>query len=125
MNLLPIAQRFNSFIRYADVVKMVNFTVFSGLLSNDSKNGNFKSPLFYTFKLFSNNCLGLSVDAYVSCDTFGITQYRSIPYLDITAVYAKEKSAVFVNVVNCHQDKRSALISFLLYLILLAKLISM
>ena len=56
MNVLPVAQCFNSFIRHADVVKMANFTAFSGLLSADPKNGTYKSPLFYTFKLFSNNC---------------------------------------------------------------------
>ena len=105
MAVLPIAQCFNSFIRHADVVKMANFTMLTSLLSNDPKNGTFKSPLFYTFKMFSNNCLGTSVDTYVACDTFGTAQYKGIPYLDVTAVYSKENNTVFINVVNRHQDK--------------------
>ncbi len=105
MNILPIAQSFNSFIRHADVVKMTNFTLMTSLLSNDPKKGNYKSPLFYTFQLFSNNCLGKSVDTYVSCDSFDTDKYKGIPYLDVTTTYAKDNRTVFVNVVNRHKDK--------------------
>ncbi len=105
MNVLPVAQCLNSFIRHANVVKMANFTMLTSLLSSDAKKGTFKSPLFYTFKLFSNNCLGKSVDVYVDCDTFSTVKYTNIPYLDVTAVYAKESNTVFINVVNRHQDK--------------------
>ena len=105
LNVLPVAQSLNSFIRHADVVKMGNFTLATSLLSNDPKKGTFKSPLFYTFKLFSNNCLGTSVDTYVACDTFNTEQYKGIPYLDVTTVYSKETNTVFINVVNRHRDK--------------------
>ncbi len=105
LNVLPIAQCLNSFVRHADVVKMANFTMLTSLLSNDPKKGTFKSPLFYTFKLFSNNCIGKSVDTYVSCDTFSTVLYKGIPYLDVTTVYAKEGNAIFINVVNRHEDK--------------------
>ena len=105
LNVLPVAQSLNSFIRHADVVKMGNFTMATSLLSNDFKKGTFKSPLFYTFKLFSNNCLGTSVDTYVACDTFNTEQYKGIPYLDVTAVYSKQTNTVFINIVNRHQDK--------------------
>lgn len=108
MSVLPIAQCLNSFVRHADVVKMANFTMLTSLLSNDPGHGTFKSPVFYTFKLFSNNCLGSAVDAYVSCDTFGTAQFRSIPYLDVTAVYARSKGAVYINVINRHQSKAIA-----------------
>jgi len=108
MAVLPIAQCLNSFVRHADVVKMANFTMLTSLLSNDAKNGTFKSPVFYTFKMFSNNCLGTSIDAYVACDTFGTAQYRGIPYLDVTAVYAKANGVVYINVVNRHQSKAIA-----------------
>jgi len=104
-SVLPVAQSLNSFIRHADVVKMGNFTMLTGLLSSDPKNGTFKSPLFYTFKLFSNNCLGNSIDTYVACDTFGTEKYKGIPYLDATAVYSKGSHTVYINVVNRHQDK--------------------
>src|SRR4030095_7468725 len=65
----------------------------------------FKSPLFYTFKLFSNNCLGSAIDSYVACDTFNTEKYKRIPYLDVSSVYSKESNTVYVNVVNRHQDK--------------------
>jgi len=105
MSVLPIAQCLNSFIRHADVVKMANFTMLTSLLSSDPKNGTYKSPVFYTFKTFSNNCLGASVDTYVACDTFGTAQFRGIPYLDVTTVYSKETNTVFINVINRNKDR--------------------
>lgn len=108
LNILPIAQSLNSFIRHADVVKMGNFTMMTSLLSNDPKKGNYKSPLFYTFQLFSNNCLGNSIDTYVACDTFNTEKYKGISYLDVTTTYSKENNAVFINVVNRHKDKAIA-----------------
>lgn len=103
--VLPIAMCLNSFIRHADVVKMANFTMATSLLSSDPKKGTFKSPLFYTFKLFSNNCLGASVDTYVACDTFSTALFKGIPYLDVTTVYSKKDNAVFINVVNRKEDE--------------------
>jgi len=104
MAVLPIAQCLNTFIRHADVVKMADFTTLTSLLSTDPKKGTFKSPVFHTFKLFSNNCLGASVDTYVACDTFGTEKYKGIPYLDATAVYNKASGTVYVNVINRHQS---------------------
>ena len=104
-SVLPIAQCFNSFIRHADIVKMTNFTLLTGLLSIDREKGSFKTPLFYTFKLFSNNCRGNSIDTYVECDTFNTEQYKGIPFLDVTTVYDKETNTVYLNVVNRHKDK--------------------
>ncbi|HMO62683.1 MAG TPA: alpha-L-arabinofuranosidase C-terminal domain-containing protein [Ferruginibacter sp.] len=105
MSILPVAQSLNSFIRHADVVKMANFTLMTSLLSNDPEKGNYKSPLFYTFGLFSNNCLGNAIDTYVACDTFNTGKYKGIPYLDVTATYSKKDNTVFINVVNRHKDK--------------------
>jgi alpha-N-arabinofuranosidase len=105
MSVLPVAQSFNSFIRHADVVKMTNFTLLTSLLSNDPKQGTFKSPLFYLFKTYSNNCLGASIDTYVDCDTFNTEKYKGIQYLDVSATYSKENNTVFVNVVNRHREK--------------------
>jgi alpha-L-arabinofuranosidase len=107
-SVLPIAQCLNSFIRHADIVKMTNFTMLTSLLASDKDKGTFKSPLFYTFKLFSGNCRGNAVDTYVECDTFNIDKYKGVPYLDVTSVYAKETNTVFVNVVNRHKDKTIA-----------------
>jgi alpha-N-arabinofuranosidase len=105
LSVLPIAQCFNSFIRHADMVKMANFTMLTSLLGSDREKGTFKTPLFYTFKLFSNNCRGTSVDTYVQCDTFNTDQFKGIPYLDVTSVYNKETNTVVVNVVNRNEDK--------------------
>ncbi|MEJ2054028.1 MAG: alpha-L-arabinofuranosidase C-terminal domain-containing protein [Calditrichaceae bacterium] len=103
LSVLPIAQCLNSFIRHADVVKMTNFTMLTSLLSSDRENGSFKSPLFYTFKLFSNNCRGKSIDTYVECDTFNTDKFKGIPFLDVTSVFSEETNTVYINVVNRHQ----------------------
>ncbi len=108
LNVLPVAQCLNSFVRHADVVKMADFTMLVSLLTSDPKNGTFRTPLFYTFKLFSNNCRGTAIDVSTQCDTFSTTLYQGIPYLDVTAVYSKEKKAVFINVVNRHKEKTIA-----------------
>jgi alpha-N-arabinofuranosidase len=105
LSVLPIAQCLNSFVRHADVVKMANFTMMTSLLNVDREKGGFKSPLFYTFKLFSNNCRGKSVDTHVQCDTFNTDKYKGIPYLDVTTVYNKETQTVFINVVNRNKEK--------------------
>jgi alpha-L-arabinofuranosidase len=105
LSVLPIAQCLNSFVRHADMVKMANFTMLTSLLNTDKDKGSFKTPLFYTFKLFSNNCRGNSVDTYVQCDTFNTEKYKGISYLDVTTVYNKETNTVFINVVNRHKDK--------------------
>lgn len=108
LSVLPIAQCLNSFIRHADVVKMGNFTMAASLLASDPAKGTYKSPLFYAFKLFSNNCLGNSIDTYVECDTFNTALYPNIPYLDVTSVYSEETKTVYINVINRHRDKAIA-----------------
>lgn len=105
LSVLPIAQCLNSFIRHADVVKMANFTLMTSLLSNDRQKGTFKAPLFYIFKAYSNNCLGQSLDTYVTCDTFNTSKFNGIPYLDVTSTYSKETNIVYINVINRHKDK--------------------
>jgi len=105
LNVLPVAQSLNSFIRHANVVKMANFTTMTSLLSNDPQKGTYKSPLFYTFKLFSNNCRGTAIDTYVACDTFSAGKYKGIPYLDVSTVFSKENGSVVINVVIRHKEK--------------------
>ena len=105
LSVLPIAQCLNSFIRHADVVKMTNFTLLTSLLGSDMEKGTYKTPLFYVFKSFSNNCLGSSVDTYVECDTFNTEKFKGIPFLDVTSVFNKETNIAYINVVNRHKDK--------------------
>jgi alpha-N-arabinofuranosidase len=104
LTVLPVAQSFNSFIRNADIVKMTNFTMLTSLLSNDPVKGTYKTPLFYVFIAYTNNCQGNAVDTYVACDTFNTEKYKGIPYLDVTTVYSKETKTVFINVVNRHEQ---------------------
>ncbi|MBA7539388.1 Intracellular exo-alpha-(1-_5)-L-arabinofuranosidase [subsurface metagenome] len=104
LSTMAVAMYLNSFIRHADIVKMANFTLLTSLLGSDREKGTFKTPLFNTFKLFSNNCLGYSVDTYVECDTFNTQKYKGIPFLDVTTVYSEETNTVFINVVNRHKD---------------------
>ena len=106
--VLPVAQCFNSFIRHADVVKMANFTMLTSLLATDREKGTYRTPLFQTFRLFSNNCRGNSIDTYVECDTFSTDLYKGIPFLDVTSVYSKETNTVYINVVNRNKDKAIA-----------------
>lgn len=105
LSVLPVAQCFNSFLRHADVVKMANFTLLTSLLGSDSKKGTFKTPLFYIFKAYSNNCRGVSIDTHVDCDVFNTPKFNNIPYLDVTTTYSKETNRVFINVVNRHKEK--------------------
>jgi len=58
---LMLALHLNSFIRHADIVKMANLTFLTGLVGS-SPDGDFKNTLFYPFYLYSQNCLGTSLD---------------------------------------------------------------
>ncbi|MBB3188095.1 alpha-L-arabinofuranosidase C-terminal domain-containing protein [Microbacter margulisiae] len=103
---LAMAQYFNSFIRHADVVKMSNYTMLTSILARSENGQLFKTPSFYTFKLFSNNCRGTSLNALVKCDTFSTGgYYKDIPYLDVTCVYNKNSGSLIFNVVNRHKEK--------------------
>lgn len=103
--VLANAMCLNSFVRHADIVKMANFTMMTSLLATDKDKGTYKSPLFYAYKLFSNNCYGKTVDAYVACETFDAGRFSDIPYLDVTSVYSEATGTVYINVINRHQDK--------------------
>lgn len=105
LSVLATAQYLNAFIRHADVVKMANYTLFTSLLSYDKDKGLFKTPLFHTFKLFSNHCHGYSVDVFVDCDHYNTDESITIPYLDVTSVYNKNKNTLMINVVNRHKDQ--------------------
>jgi len=84
---------------------MADFTMLTSLLGSDTKKGTFKTPLFYIFKAFSNNCRGISIDTHVFCDTFNTPKFSGIPYLDVTTTYSKETNSIYINVVNRHKDK--------------------
>ncbi len=103
---LAMAQYFNSFIRHANVVKMANYTLLTSILDRDNEGQLFKSPSFYTFKLFSNNCRGIALNPLVQCDTFSTSSYyNDIPYLDVSCVYKPGSKSLVINVVNRHEKK--------------------
>jgi alpha-N-arabinofuranosidase len=108
LSVMAVAQCLNSFIHHADSVKMANFTMLTSLLGSDRDKGTFKTPLFYTFKMFSKNCRGNSIDTYVECDTFDTDKYKHIPFLDVSSVYSRETNEVYINVVNRNKDKTIA-----------------
>lgn len=103
--VLADAMCLNSFIRHADFVKMANFTMMTALLNTDAEKGTYKSPLFYAFKLFTNNCRGKSVDVHVQCETFDAGRFKDIPYLDVTSVCSEDGKTVYINVINRHRDQ--------------------
>ena len=104
-SVLACAMCLNSFVRHADFVKMGAFTMATSLLNSDRESGQlYKGPLFYAFKLFSNNCRGESFDTYVSGDTFASGPYSGIPYLDATAATSEDGKTLYVTVVNRHHD---------------------
>ncbi|ACB76505.1 alpha-L-arabinofuranosidase C-terminal domain-containing protein [Opitutus terrae] len=107
LSTLALAQYFNAFVRHADVVKMANYTLLTSLLSRDPKtDATYKSPLFYTFKLFSTRCRGTALATAVNCDTFRTSDhYDKIPYLDVSSVYDEKAQQVIINVVNRHKDE--------------------
>jgi alpha-N-arabinofuranosidase len=103
---LAMAEYFNSFIRHANVVKMTNYTVMTALLSRDKDGHLYKAPNFYTFKLFSTNCRGISLYPLVKSDTYSTSSYyKDIPYLDVSSVYKEKNGMLIINVVNRHKKE--------------------
>jgi len=95
----------NSFVRHADFVKMGAYTMATYLLNTDRPTKKlYKSPWFYTYKMFSTNLLGESFDTYVSGDTFEVGPYKDIPYLDATAATSEDGSILYITVINRHQN---------------------
>jgi alpha-N-arabinofuranosidase len=84
---------------------MANYTLFTSLLSFDKDKGLFKTPLFHTFKLFSSNCRGNSVDVFTDCNSFDTDECKDIPYLNVTSVFDDAINTLFINVVNRHKDE--------------------
>lgn len=99
---LALAQHLNSFIRHADIVKMANITMLSSLVGN-SPEGDYKNSLFYSFYLYSNNCLGTALDVYTNCEKFSNKAFTDVPYLDVTAVLNDSTKVLVVNIVNRHE----------------------
>ncbi len=110
LSTLALAQYFNTFIRHADILKMANFTLLTSILNRDpSTDAPYRSPQFYTFKMFSTLCRGESLATSVKCGTFATSDYyNKIPYLDVSSVYDAKTKKVIINVVNRAKDSAIA-----------------
>ena len=104
---LMLAQHLNSFIRHADIVKMANITFLTGLAGN-SPEGYFRNTLFYPFYLYSNNCLGISLDVFTDCEKYSNELFKDIPYLDVSASLNESNKMLVINVINKHEAKAIA-----------------
>ena len=104
---LMLAQHLNSFIRHADIVKMANITFLTALAGN-SPEGYFRNTLFYPFYLYSNNCLGTSLDVFTDCEKYTTELFKDIPYLDVSASLNESNKMLVINVINKHETKAIA-----------------
>ncbi len=104
LSSLMLAQHLNSFLRHADVVKMANITMITGLVGN-SPEGDFKNSTFYTFSLYSKNALGIALDVKTICKVYNNEIFKNIPYLDVTAVLNESAKKVVINVVNRNEKE--------------------
>jgi len=101
---LMAAQHLNSFIRHADIVKMANITMLSNLVGHKPE-GVYKNATFKTFRLYTHNCTGTSLDVSISCEKYSNDIFKDIPYLDVTAVLNNEAGNLVINVINRHETK--------------------
>ncbi len=99
---LMVAQHLNSFIRHADIVKMANMTMLSNLVGY-SPEGVYKNATYQAFWLYTNNCLGTSLDVSTACEKYSNAIFSDIPYLDVTAVLNSESRNLVINVINRHE----------------------
>ncbi len=112
---LVIAGFLNGFIRNADVVKIANMAqlvnVIGPMFTNESDM--YKQTIYYPLQLFSNHMKGISLDAYVECDTYDtesfniglgeqMTTQKDVPYLDVSV--AQDGDDIMIAVVNRHRD---------------------
>ncbi len=105
LSTLVVAQFFNAFLRHADVIKMANYTLLTSILGREAgSDRTFKTPLFYTFQLFSRHCRGTALRTFVEGDTFSAGSYPKIPYLDVSSVYDPQARQLVFNVVNRDKD---------------------
>ncbi len=65
-----------------------------------SPDGDYKNCVFQSFYLYSNNCLGTSLDVFTDCEKYSNEVFKDIPYLDVSAVLNESSGVLVVNVVN-------------------------
>ncbi len=102
-----IAEYLNCFLRNADIVKMANVAQLVNVIAPMmvTKDKLWYQATYYPLQLFSNNCVGESVEAFVECETYEAGDFKKVPYLDVSTVHNDSLSELIINVVNRHLDK--------------------
>jgi alpha-N-arabinofuranosidase len=101
---LVVATFLNSFLNFADVVKMANMAQLVNVIApmfTDEKR-LFLQTTFFPLELFSRNSRGTALDLFVDSPTYKTKKYDAVPYLDASAAY--ENGSIVLNVVNRHKD---------------------
>ncbi len=104
---LVVALFLNAFVRNAHIVKIANMAQLVNVIAPIRADGKgmWLQTIYYPLYLFANNCAGTSLDVFVECDSYDAGEYKSVPYLDVSAAYNAEKKEFALNVVNRHKDK--------------------
>ncbi len=104
---LVVALFLNTFVRNAHVVKIANMAQLVNVIApiRADEKGLWLQTIYHPLYLFANNCSGTSLDVFVESETYDAGEYKSVPYLDVSAAYNTEKKELVLNVVNRHKDK--------------------
>lgn len=104
---LIVAQYLNVFIRTSNVVKMANMAQLVNVIApmridNDKV---WKQSTYYPLYLFSSNCRGTALDVYCKSPEYKTEKYKSVPFLDVSSTYEKDRNELVINVVNRNKEK--------------------
>jgi len=104
---LVVALFLNTFVRNAHIVKIANMAQLVNVIAPIRADGKgmWLQTIYHPLYLFANNCAGTSLDVFVDCETYDVGDYKSVPYLDVSAAYKADKGELVLNVVNRHKDK--------------------
>ncbi|MDH7513688.1 MAG: alpha-L-arabinofuranosidase C-terminal domain-containing protein [Clostridiales bacterium] len=104
---LVVALFLNTFVRNAHIVKIANMAQLVNVIAPIRADGNgmWLQTIYHPLYLFANHCAGKSLDVFVESETYDAGDYKSVPYLDVSAAYNAEKKELVLNVVNRHKDK--------------------
>jgi len=102
------AQFLNCFVRNAHIVKIANMAQLVNVIApiRTDKNGVWLQTIYYPLHLFANHCVGVSLDAQVSCERYEAGEFKEVPYLDVSSAFDPKSGSLLINVVNRHRDQQ-------------------
>ncbi len=105
---LAMGMFFNSFFRYADVVRMANLAqmvnVIAPIMTNEK--GVFLQPIYFPIVEYGKQRGNTSLDVWVASPTYKLpNRPQEVKYLDVSATYNPNGREVFVNVLNRSKDR--------------------